>query len=138
MTKHLKEEKFNLLISDETKESETEEFDDIEGQLTIDVYQTTDNIIVESTIAGVNHDDLDISITPDSVTIRGERRKEEKIKKEDYLYQECFWGIFSRAIILPQEIDPEKAQASVKSGVLKIILPKIDRKKPKKLKIKFD
>ncbi len=123
---------------EESASSETEEFDDFEGQLTIDVYQTPSSIVVESTIAGVNPDDLDISITPDSVTVKGERRKEEKIKSEDYLYQECFWGRFSRSVILPQEIDPDKAQASVKSGVLKIVLPKLDRQKSKKIKVKFD
>ncbi|HDH31468.1 MAG TPA: Hsp20/alpha crystallin family protein [Candidatus Wolfebacteria bacterium] len=124
--------------SDEPEENEVNEFDDFEGQLTIDVYQTSNNIVVESTIAGVDPDDLDIAITPDSITIRGERRKEEKIKKEEYLYQECFWGRFSRSIILPQEIDPDKAQATVKGGILKIILPKLDRQKSKKLKVKFD
>ncbi|MEE8131506.1 MAG: Hsp20/alpha crystallin family protein [Candidatus Paceibacterota bacterium] len=128
MKKNSKEEELDTI----------EGFEDFEGQLTIDIYQTPNNIIVESTIAGVNPDDLDISITPDSVTIRGERQKEEKIKKEDYLYQECFWGRFSRSVILPQEVDPDRAQASVKNGVLKIILPKLDRQKSKKLRVKFD
>lgn len=128
-----KEELTEGAISDEVGE-----FDDFEGQLTIDVYQTPNNIIVESTIAGVNPEDLDISITPDSVTVKGERRKEEKIEKKDYLFQECFWGKFSRSVILPQEVDADKAQATVKGGVLKIVLPKLDKQKSKKLKVKFD
>ncbi len=110
---------------------------EMEGQLTIDVYQTSTHIIVESTIAGVNPDDLDIEITPESVTIRGEREKEERVKEDDYIYQECFWGRFSRSIILPQEVDPDKSEASLKNGVLKIKLPKINREKSKKLKVSF-
>jgi len=137
-TKKEKEEKEGskeeLLISHE----EDMEFDDAEGHLMIDVYQDADNIVIESTVAGIESDDLDISITPESVSIRGSRQKKEKIKKDDYLYQECFWGKFSRSIILPQEIDAEKAQASLKNGVLKIVLPKIHRSKSKKIKVKLD
>jgi HSP20 family protein len=113
-------------------------FDDAEGHLTIDVYQTPENIVIESTIAGVNSDDLDISISPESVMIKGVRHKKEKIKKDDYLYQECFWGKFSRSIILPQEIDPDKAQATLKDGILKIVLPKVSKTKGKKVKVKLD
>lgn len=113
-------------------------FDEAEGQLTIDVYQTPANIIVESAIAGVKPDDIDIAISADSVTVRGKREKEEKIKTEDYLYQECYWGRFSRSVILPQEVDPDRAQASLKNGVLKIILPKVNKQKTKRLKIKTE
>lgn len=112
--------------------------DDVEGHLTVDVYQDDDNIIIESTIAGVDPDDVDVSITPESVSIIGTRVREEKVKKESYLHQECFWGKFSRSVILPQEIDPEKAQAALKNGVLKIVLPKIQRSKSKKVKVKLD
>lgn len=108
-----------------------------EGQLTIDIHQTPTHIMVESTIAGVKEDDLDIEITSESVTIRGVRTHEEEIKDEDYIYQECFWGRFSRSVILPQEVDPDKAEAILKNGVLKIKLPKINREKSKKLKVSF-
>lgn len=107
-----------------------------EGQLTIDVYQTEDDIIIESTVAGVEPDNIDIDISSESVTIRGERRREESIAEENYLYQECYWGKFSRSIILPQEVDPDKAKAEFKNGVLKIKLPKIDKRKTRKLKVK--
>lgn len=107
-----------------------------EGQLTIDVYQTDEEIIVESTVAGVEPDDIDIDISSESITIRGERRRSEKIAEENYLYQECYWGRFSRSIILPQEIDPDKAKADFKNGVLKIRLPKISKGKTRKLKVK--
>jgi HSP20 family protein len=114
------------------------DFDNAEGHLTIDVYQNDENIVIESTIAGVNVDDLDIAITPESVTIKGKREKKERVKKDDYLYQECFWGKFSRSIILPQEIDPDKSQASLKDGILKVVLPKVHKTRSKKVRVKLD
>ncbi len=113
-------------------------FDDAEGHLLIDVYHNAETITIESAIAGVESDDLDISITPESVVIKGTRNRKEKVHKNDYLHQECFWGKFSRSVILPQEIDPDKAQASLKDGVLKIVLPKVHRGTGKKIKVKLD
>jgi HSP20 family protein len=112
--------------------------DESEGQLTIDVYQKNDDIVVQSAVAGVDSENIEINVTPESVTIRGKREKPESIEDKDYFYQECFWGRFSRSIILPHEIDPEKAVASVKNGILTIRLPKLDRKRAKKLKVKSD
>ncbi len=113
------------------KQKEKEE----EGQLTVDVYQTDDEIVIKSTIAGVTADDLDISITNDMVTIKGSRGSEEKIKQSDYYYQELYWGAFSRSIILPEEIDADNAKASMKNGVLTIRLPKLAKSRTKKIKI---
>lgn len=112
--------------------------EEVEGQLTVDVYQNEDWIVVQSTIAGVDSENLEINITNESVTIHGKREKIEKIDEKDYFYQECFWGRFSRSIILPQEVDPEKSTASLKNGVLTIRMPKLNRKKAKKLKVKTD
>ena len=109
-----------------------------EGQLTVDVYQDGDDVVVQSTVAGVNPDELEINITNESVTIRGKRERMEKIEEKDYFYQECFWGRFSRSIILPQEVDPEKSTANIKNGVLIVRMPKLNRKRAKKLKVKFD
>lgn len=109
-----------------------------EGRLTVDVYQTDDEIIIQSAVAGVNVDDLEINITNESVSIRGERQKTERVEEKDYFYQECFWGRFSRVIILPQEVDPEKSTASLKEGILTIRLPKLNRQKAKKLKVKIN
>ncbi len=107
-----------------------------EGQLTCDVYQTDDDIVIESTIAGVEPDNIDIDISSESVTIRGERCRANEIAEENYLYQECYWGKFSRSIILPQEIDPDKAKADFDNGILHIRLPKIAKGKTRKLKIR--
>ncbi len=109
-----------------------------EGQLTIDVYQTANEIVVESAIAGVKPEDIDINVTNDTVTIKGARRREKEVKDEDYLYQECYWGRFSRSIVLPQEVDPENATVNFKNGILTVRMPKLDRKKAKKLKVRVD
>ena len=119
-------------------EAPTDIFDEPEGQLAIDVYQTSISIVIESAIAGVEVDNLDIEISPESVTIKGVREKKEKIKKDDYLYQECYWGRFARTVILPQEVDADKASAAIKNGILKIVLPKLNKSKIKKLKVKFE
>lgn len=113
-------------------------FDDIEGQLAVDVYQTPSSFIIEAPMASVKPEDVDVSITPESVTIKGKREKMNKIKEQNYLYQECFWGSFSRSIILPQEVDPDKSHAALKDGVLKINLSKANKAKSKKIKIKFE
>ncbi|RJP43602.1 Hsp20/alpha crystallin family protein [Candidatus Parcubacteria bacterium] len=109
-----------------------------EGQLTIDVFQTPNDIVIESAVAGVNPDDLDITATSDSITIRGERRREKEVKDDDYFYQECYWGRFSRSVILPQEVDPDGAAVSFKNGILTVRLPKLNRQKSKKLKVKSE
>jgi len=132
------EEEENLIVVDDEESSSADIFEESEGQLAIDVYQTPTSIVVESAIAGVEADDLDIEISPESVTIKGIRRKNEKVKKEDYLYQECYWGRFARTVILPQEIDSDKANASIKNGILKVVLPKLNKSKTKKIKVKFD
>ena len=106
-----------------------------EGQLAIDVYETPAEIVIKSTIAGAKPADLDVGIEDNTVNIRGSRHNEENIKGENYLYQECYWGTFSRSIILPTEVDSDKAEASLKDGVLTIRIPKIVREKEKKIKI---
>ncbi|MEX1997928.1 MAG: Hsp20/alpha crystallin family protein [Candidatus Andersenbacteria bacterium] len=107
-----------------------------EGQLTVDVFQDDQSIIIQSTIAGVSPDDLDVSITNDMVTIRGERRRSYDVDTEDYFYQECYWGTFSRSIILPVEIDADRAEAKIKNGVLTIRIPKANAAMTRKLKVK--
>ena len=122
-----KEEKENLWADGEP-----------EGQLTVDVYQTANDIVVESAIAGVAPDDIDVNVTTDSISIRGARKREKTVRDEDYLYQECYWGKFGRSIILPQEVDPEGAQVKFKNGILTVTLPKANRKKVHKLKVRLD
>jgi HSP20 family protein len=113
-------------------DSETEE----EGELSVDVYQTPEIIVIKSMIAGVRPEDLDISITRDVVTIRGKREEERVANDEDYINHELYWGSFSRTISLPEEIDVDEAEAIEKHGLLILKLPKLDKKKQSKLKVK--
>jgi len=107
-----------------------------EGQLSIDVFQTPDSLIVKSTIAGVKPGDIDISINNDMLTIRGRREIQEKISEENYLIKECYWGGFSRSIILPVEVEVEKVEAALDNGVLTVILPKAKSAKQFSIKVK--
>jgi HSP20 family protein len=109
---------------------------DAEGQLTIDVYQTEDSIVIRSTIAGVKPEDLDVSINSDMVTIKGERKNDDDVTAENYYYQECYWGPFSRSVVLPVDIISDKAEASLKNGILTIRLPKADVTKTKKIQVR--
>lgn len=106
-----------------------------EGQLTVDVYHTEKDIVIRAIIGGANVKDVDITINNDMVAIKGVRNIPEEISPENYYYRECFWGAFSRSIILPQEIDSEKAEASIKNGILTIRLPKADKVKSKKVQV---
>ena len=126
--------KTNKIGSEEFSE-EQEDWLTPEGQLSIDVYQTGDELVIQSAIAGVKANDLDISIEGDMVTIRGKRGKPTE-EGGDYFTQECYWGRFSREIILPTEIDPSRAKATMKDGVLIIRMPKILREKKRTILIK--
>ncbi len=106
-----------------------------EGELAIDLCETKDELILQAAIGGVNINEIDISITNDMITIRGERSWEGKDKIDKFYYNECFWGPFSRSLILPQEINADKAKASIKNGLLSIYLPKLIKTKKKTLKI---
>jgi HSP20 family protein len=108
--------------------------EDSEGELSIDLYETNGDFVLQSTIAGVRAEDLDIVIENDMVTIRGSRQRPDK-EKRNYLHQECYWGPFSRRIVLPADIDGSRIRASVKDGVLTLILPKIRKVKKKKVSI---
>ena len=107
-----------------------------EGQLSIDIYQTPKNIIVKSTIAGVKPEDIDISINNDMLTIRGKREDKDEIEEDNYLYQECYWGSFSRSVILPVEVKADKIEAVLENGVLSVTLPKAKTSKQVSVKVK--
>jgi len=115
--------KKDTLIESETNK-EWLDGEDYSGQLAVDVYQTKDEVIIKSTIAGVKPEDIDVSINNDMITIRGKREKDYEVRDEDYFYRECYWGGFSRSIILPCEVKVDKIKASIKNGVLAVILPK--------------
>lgn len=107
-----------------------------EGQLTVDVYQTPSEIFIKTMVAGVKPDDLDVSITRDTVTIRGRREEEQTVSNTDYFHRELYWGSFSRTIVLPEEIDVEESEAVERYGLLILRLPKLDKNRQTKLKVR--
>jgi HSP20 family molecular chaperone IbpA len=116
------------------KEPKWEE--EVDAELTVDVYQTPTDIIVQTMVAGVQPDNLSLTITRDMITIKGKREENQSIDKDNYYVQELYWGSFSRTISLPEEVDPEEAEAIEKHGLLIIKLPKLDKNRETRLKIK--
>ncbi len=106
-----------------------------EGELTVDVYQTDKNIVIQTTIAGVSKDDLEIITEKDMVTIKGERERLENEEIEEFFIEECFWGPFSKEIVLPEETDPSRIKATMNQGVLTIKVPRIEREKRREVKL---
>lgn len=130
-------EKKSIQIEEEDKEIKND-IDDEEGQLTVDVYKTDNIIVIKSIIGGVRPEDLDVSVTSDMVTIKGKRSNPDNVMTDDYYYQECFWGDFSRSIILPNDIKTEDVEATIKNGVLTVRLPKIEKNSSMKIKVKSE
>lgn len=110
--------------------------EDAEGELAVDVYQTPTHIIIKAMIAGVRPEDLDVSITRDMVTLRGKRERHSEGTSGDFFFQELYWGAFTRTIVLPQEVEIEEAEATEKHGLLTIRLPKLDKGRQAKLKVR--
>jgi len=107
-----------------------------EGELAVDIYQTPNEVVIQTMVAGVKPEDLNISITREEVTIQGRRERPSGLQDEDYFQRELYWGSFSRRIVLPSEIDVEESEAIARHGLLTIHLPKIDKQKTSKLKVK--
>jgi len=112
--------------------------EEYEGQLAIDAYQTEDAVVLKAPIAGVRPEDLEIGITDEVVSVKGERKEVNEVQKDNYFVQECYWGSFSRSYLLPIAVDAEKADASLKNGILTIIIPKLEKTKTRILKVKTD
>ena len=133
------EDEFEVEESEENEGEETKgilEQGEEEGELAIDMHQTPTDIILRTIVAGVRPEEIDISIARDMVTIRGKREESHDIIGEDYFHRELYWGAFSRTVILPTEINVDEAEAMNKNGMLLIRLPKLDKNRQTKLKIK--
>ncbi|MCK4520868.1 Hsp20/alpha crystallin family protein [Candidatus Parcubacteria bacterium] len=127
-------EKLSLAKASASKEKWFEQ----KGELTVDVFQTKDDLVIQSAIAGVKPENLDIIIENDILTIEGTREKplEDENEEKNYFYQECYWGPFYKRIILQEEVDNSHVEAVMKQGILTIRIPKIQRKKKRKINIK--
>lgn len=122
-------EKAPLGIPAESKDENT-------GQLSVDVINQPDDIVIRAVVAGVKPHELDVQISRDMVIITGTRTEEYEVDERDYYHRELEWGSFSRSILLPEEIDVELSTAQEKHGVLELRLTKIDRHKKTKLQVK--
>lgn len=109
--------------------------DDYEGQLAIDAYQTEDDIIIKAPIAGVQPDDLEVAVTDEMVTVKGERHDEHATSRDNYFCQECYWGTFSRSYVFPVAVDADKAEANLKNGVLTVRIPKLEKIRARSIKV---
>jgi len=107
-----------------------------EGELSVDVFQNQNEIIIKTMVAGVKPEDLDVSISRDMVTVKGKRENERMVADDDYFHRELYWGTFSRTIVLPQEIDVDASEAIEKHGLLIIKLPKLDKNRSTRLKVR--
>ncbi|HUC87496.1 MAG TPA: Hsp20/alpha crystallin family protein [Candidatus Saccharimonadales bacterium] len=127
----------NEFLNDEETEQNWLEGEDqeVEGQLAVDVFQTKESVVIKAPIAGVDPKQLEVAIAEDVVTIRGERVDDSVVERENYYVQECYWGAFSRSIIMPVSVNADKAEASLKNGVLTIAIPKVIQDKVKKIKV---
>jgi HSP20 family protein len=106
------------------EEAPAGEIFDQDGELVIDVFETNSDFVVLAAIAGVQIKDIDISLEKDMMVIKGNRQDPQIDPEKKYFYQECFWGPFSRKIILPENVDIDKADAQMDKGVLTIKIPK--------------
>lgn len=106
------------------------------GELAVDVYQTADAIVIKALIAGVQPNSIDINLTREMITVTGSRQDEKEVDEDNYFQRELYWGSFSRTILLPEEVDVDMAEASEKHGILMVRLPKINKKKETKLKVR--
>jgi len=109
-------------------------FDNV-GELVVDVYETTSDFVVLAAIAGVQIKDLDISLEKDMMIIRGTRNNPHNHPDKKYFYQECYWGPFSRKIVLPENLDIDKADAQIDRGILTIKIPKLLNKNKEEIKV---
>ncbi|MES2315724.1 MAG: Hsp20/alpha crystallin family protein [Patescibacteria group bacterium] len=107
-----------------------------EAELAVDVYQTGTDIIVQTMVAGVKPEDIELTIARDLLTIRGKREENRSIDEDKYFVKELYWGKFSRSISLPHEVEPEEVDATERHGLLTIRLQKVDKEKKNTVKVK--
>ena len=132
---HAETRKLQVKSNGKEKNSWMEE-ESNEAELAVDVYQTPTDIIIQTMVAGVKPEDLELNIARDMITIHGKREDSRSVEEENYFTKELYWGKFSRTILLPQEVEPEEADAIEKHGLLTIRLQKVDKEKKNTIRVK--
>lgn len=117
-------------------EEETKQYE--EGTLSVDVYFKDDELIILAPIAGVNPESFDVNIEGDILVIKGVRTPPEEIPESAYKQKECFWGPFSRTIVLPKNLDTDQIRAYYHNGILMIKIPKKAESPKKRVEIRFE
>jgi len=112
-----------------------EQMQDMPGMLAVDVYETKEKLIVKARTAGVNKDDLDVSISDNTLTIKGTLTSGDEVDAENYHVQECYWGEFSRTLALPVPVKEDEVEAVLKDGVLTVNFTKVKQETVKKIQI---
>lgn len=118
-----------------TDDWDEEQMQDMPGMLAVDVYETKERLYVKARTAGVNKDDLDVSISDNTLTIRGTLSSGDEVDAENYHIQECYWGEFSRTLALPVPVKEDEVEAVLKDGVLTIGFTKVKQETVKKITI---
>ena len=106
------------------------------GDIPVDIYQTVNNVVIKASLPGIEPDEIDISITGDTVTIKGEHKEETQVKEDNYFRKEHRYGAFSRTLAIPVAVRSDKAEAVFDKGMLTLTLPKSEKEKPKQIKVK--
>ena len=106
------------------------------GDLAIDVYETKDNVVVKASLPGVKPEEIDVTITGNTLTLRGESKEENEVKEENFIRKERRYGSFSRSVTLPDGLKSDQADASFENGMLTLKIPKSEESKPKSIKVK--
>src|SRR3989338_6221701 len=107
-----------------------------EAELAVDVYQTPTDIVIQTFVAGVRPEDLELAIARDMITIKGHREEHRTIDENNYFSKELYWGRFSRSISLPAEVEPEEAEATEKHGLLIVKIKKVDKEKKNNVRVR--
>jgi HSP20 family protein len=110
----------------------------VESTLALDMYETEDAVVVKTAVPGVKSDDIDITISGNTLSISGETKVEEEVKEENYIRHERRYGSFSRSVVLPESVNPDEAEASFEDGILTLSIPKAPEAKPKVIKVKSE
>lgn len=126
----------SLPKSDKQEANWLAEEEEEEGELTVDVYQTPTEVVIQTMVAGVKPEDLNISITREVVTIKGKRERPNDAGESTYVNKELYWGAFARTMMLPAEVEVDQAEAIERHGLMTIRLPKTDKERVQKIKVK--
>ena len=129
---------FDFGIIPQSRSTRTRWLEGGEWSPLVDIIDEKDKIIAKAELPGVNKEDIKVTFSDNTLTIRGERKEEKDIKKENYYCCERMHGTYSRTIALPVDIDKDKIKSSFKNGVLEIVLPKAKEVKPKEIEIKLE